>query len=141
MTTLSITRTHPAAHLPTRAHPTDAGLDLRALEPATVAPGGTTTVRTGITVGIPEGHVGLVWPRSGLARHGVDTLAGVIDHGYTGEVQVVLTTHGQTHHHIEPGDRVAQLLITPIATPEPVLVEYLDDTARGDGAFGSTGVA
>lgn len=139
MSTISITRTDPAATLPTRAHPTDAGLDLRALEPATVAPGGTTTVRTGITVAIPEGHVGLVWPRSGLARHGVDTLAGVIDPGYTGEVLVVLTTHGQTHHHIEPGDRVAQLIVQPCDLPRVVIVDTLPDTARGDGAFGSTG--
>ena len=129
----------PAAIVPTRAHSGDAGLDLYALEDARVTPGGLTTIRTGIAMGIPYGHVGLIKPRSGLAAsHGIDTLAGVIDHGYTGEVQVLLTTHSDTSRWVKAGERVAQLLVIPIAYANPQVVDALPGSARGNGGFGST---
>lgn len=139
---LPITRLTPDAHLPTRAHPTDAGLDLRASTRATIAPGGRATIPTGVAVAIPDGHVGLVAPRSGLARtHGV-TVAnapGIIDAGYRGEIQVILVNHGRTPFRLIAGDRIAQLIITPIVTPELDLVDALEAGDRGDNGFGSTG--
>lgn len=139
---LPITRLTPDAHLPTRAHPTDAGLDLRASTRATIPSGGRAVIPTGVAVAIPEGHVGLVAPRSGLARtHGV-TVAnapGIIDAGYRGEIQVILANHGRTPFRLIAGDRIAQLVIVPIATPELHVVDALEDGDRGDAGFGSTG--
>lgn len=137
---LPIQRLDPAAIVPTRAHSGDAGLDLYALEDARIVPGDGTSIFTGIAVAVPYGHVGLIKPRSGLAaRHGIDTLAGVIDHGYTGEVQVLLTTHSDTSRWIKAGERVAQLLVIPIAYATPQVVDALPGSARGTGGFGSTG--
>ena len=136
---LPIQRLDPAAIVPTRAHSGDAGLDLYALEDEPVVPGAVTTILTGIAVAIPYGHVGLIKPRSGLAaRHGIDTLAGVIDHGYTGEVKVLLTTHSDTSRWIKAGERVAQLLVIPIVYATPQVVDALPGSARGNGGFGST---
>ena len=130
----------PAAIVPTRAHSGDAGLDLYALEDARIVPGDGTAIVTGIAVAIPYGHVGLIKPRSGLAaRHGIDTLAGVIDHGYSGEVKVLLTTHSDTSRWIKAGERVAQLLVVPIAYATPQVVDALPGSARGNGGFGSSG--
>lgn len=138
---LPIQRLDPAAIIPTRAHSGDAGLDLHALRDTRVAPGAVITVLTGIAVGIPYGHVGLIKPRSGLAaRHGIDTLAGVIDHGYTGEVQVLLTTHSTDSRWVKAGERVAQLVLLPIATPTVIEFATLESTPRGEKGFGSTGV-
>src|SRR5215510_7054815 len=98
--------------LPAYASAGAAGADLRASEAALIAAGGRAAVATGVFLEIPPGHVGLVWPRSGLAvRHGIDTLAGVIDSDYRGEVMVVLVNHGREPFKIAPGDRVAQLLV------------------------------
>ena len=98
--------------LPEYASAGAAGADLRASEPVEIAPGGRAAVPTGVRLQIPPGHVGLVWPRSGLAvRHGIDTLAGVIDSDYRGEVRVVLVNHGDEPFRIARGDRVAQLLV------------------------------
>jgi dUTP pyrophosphatase len=117
-----------------------AGADLCAGEAAELAPGDRAVVPTGVHVQIPPGHVGLVWPRSGLAvRHGIDTLAGVIDSDYRGEVRVVLVNHGSEPVRIEAGDRIAQLLIQPVERAAFVRAEFLDDSARGQGGFGSTG--
>ena len=136
---LPIQRLDPSAVIPARAHSGDAGLDLHALEDAPIKPGILTTIHTGIAVGIPYGHVGLIKPRSGLAaRHGIDTLAGVIDHGYTGVVKVLLTTHSETSRWIKAGERVAQLLVIPIAYATPQVVDALPGSARGNGGFGST---
>jgi dUTP pyrophosphatase len=97
-------------------------------------------VATALRIAIPPGHVGLVWPRSGLAvRHGIDTLAGVIDSDYRGEVRVVLVNHGDQPFRIAPGDRVAQLLVHRVERAEFVPAVALEDTARGEGGFGSTG--
>jgi dUTP pyrophosphatase len=129
--------------LPVRAHPGDAGLDLVAADPAGLPPGGRAAVGTGIAVAIPPGHAGLVVPRSGLARrHGV-TLAnapGLIDAGYRGELTVVLVNLGDAPHRIEPGDRIAQLVVVPVELCEPRRVEELPPSdGRGEGGFGSTG--
>jgi dUTP pyrophosphatase len=117
-----------------------AGADLRASEPVTIAAGGRAAVPTALRLQIPPGHVGLVWPRSGLAvRHGIDTLAGVIDSDYRGEVRVVLVNHGEAPFLIEKGDRVAQLLVQQVERAGFTAVPSIDDTDRGEGGFGSTG--
>lgn len=129
--------------MPTRAHPGDAGLDLVAVGPHDLPPGGRAAVGTGLAIAIPEGHAGLVVPRSGLARrHGV-TVAnapGLIDSGYRGELIVLLVNLGDAPHRIAPGDRIAQLVVTPVALPSPVETEVLPGSdGRGEGGFGSTG--
>lgn len=140
---LPVARLKHEALLPTRAHDGDAGLDLYSSEAAHLGPGERWSVGTGIAVEIPEGHAGLVLPRSGLAReHGIALVnsPGLIDSGYRGEVRVLLlNTDPAETFRIEPGDRIAQLLIAPIALPEPIEVEGLAESARGDGGFGSSG--
>jgi len=117
-----------------------AGADLRASEAVEIAPSGRAAVPTGVRLQIPPGHVGLVWPRSGLAvRHGIDTLAGVIDSDYRGEVRVVLVNHGDATFRIAPGDRVGQLLVQRVERAAFVAAPAIDDTDRGGGGFGSTG--
>jgi len=117
-----------------------AGADLRAAEQIVVQPGGVAAVGTGLRVAIPVGYVGLVWPRSGLAlRHGIDTLAGVIDSDYRGELKVLLANHGGMPFEIQVGDRVAQLLLQPVARADFLKVEGLPPTGRNEGGFGSTG--
>jgi dUTP pyrophosphatase len=131
------------ARLPARAHDGDAGLDLYANEGARIAPGERATVGTGVAVEIPVGHAGLVLPRSGLAaRHGIALVnaPGLIDAGYRGEIRVlILNTDRAEAFEVEPGDRIAQLLLTPFAAAEPVAAVELAETARGDGGFGSSG--
>ena len=126
--------------LPEYATEGAAGADLRAALRTVLEPGARAAVPTGIRVEIPPGHVGLVWPRSGLAvRHGIDTLAGVIDSDYRGDVGVVLINHGREAVTIEPGDRIAQLVVQKV---ERARFEASDDLAasgRGAGGFGSTG--
>jgi len=127
-------------HLPEHATMGAAGADLRASAAVEIPPGGRAAVPTGLRVQIPRGHVGLVWPRSGLAvRHGIDTLAGVIDSDYRGEVRVVLANHGPAAFPIAPGDRIAQLLLQSVERADFVASHELEDTDRGGGGFGSTG--
>lgn len=139
---LPIQRLDPAAVLPSRAHSGDAGLDLTALDNVSIPRGTHRAVRTGIAVGIPYGHVGDVRPRSGLARrHGLTVLnsPGTIDHGYTGEIVVLLANlTGSLTATIKAGDRIAQLVVAPIAYAEPFEVDSLPKSDRGDGGFGST---
>jgi dUTP pyrophosphatase len=119
-----------------------AGLDLRADEPFALAPGERRAVPTGLAVEIPPGHEGQVRPRSGLAaRHGVGMVnaPGTVDADYRGEVKVVLVNHGQAPVSFARGDRIAQLVVAPVARVEVELTEALSDTTRGDGGFGSTG--
>lgn len=140
--TLNIQRLWSAAILPTRAHENDAGLDLYAAEQVGIPVLGRNLVGTGIAVAIPPGHVGYITPRSGLARsHGITVLnsPGTIDADYTGEIRVNLINHGQAPYVITPGQRIAQLVIQPIITPEIVEVTELPDTARGTNGHGSTG--
>jgi dUTP pyrophosphatase len=133
----------PGAVLPTRAHDGDAGLDLHASEPATIGPGERAAIGTGIAVEIPAGSAGLVLPRSGLAlRHGIALVnaPGLIDSGYRGEIRVLLlNTDRAAAFEIEPGDRVAQLLVVPFAAAAPVEAVDLTDSKRGAGGFGSSG--
>ena len=125
--------------LPDYATEGAAGADLRAAEAITLPAGGRAAVATGLFVEIPVGYVGLVWPRSGLAvRHGIDTLAGVIDCDYRGEVKVVLVNHGPEPLGIAPGDRIAQLLVQPVARVRFTRAA-LAPSGRGAAGFGSTG--
>ncbi|HEX2506809.1 MAG TPA: dUTP diphosphatase [Miltoncostaeaceae bacterium] len=142
-TELEVRVLRPGGRVPVRAHPGDAGLDLAAAEAADLAPGGRAPVGTAIAVAIPSGHAGLVLPRSGLARrHGV-TLAnspGLIDAGYRGELVVTLVNLGDAPHRVEPGDRIAQLVLVPVELWEAREVEELPQSdGRGEGGFGSTG--
>jgi len=140
---LPIARLKQEALLPSRAHEGDAGLDLYACEAAHIGPGERWSIGTGIAIEIPVGHAGLVLPRSGLAkRHGITLVnsPGLIDCGYRGEVRVLLlNTDPAEVFRVEPGDRIAQLAICPIALAEPVESEALADSARGEGGFGSSG--
>lgn len=125
---------------PGYAHPGDAGLDLYAAQSGLVT-GDTVLIPTGVAVAIPDGHVGLVCPRSGLSKHGV-TVAnapGVVDSGYRGELMVRLTTTSSTPYVVQRGDRIAQLVVIPVARPTITIVNTLDDTERGTNGFGSTG--
>ena len=130
------------ATAPTRAHDTDAGLDLYALHPADIPPGGRELIGTGVHVAIPPGYVGLVCPRSGLAhKAGLTVLnaPGIIDAGYTGEIKVNLHNAGDEVYWAETGTRIAQLVITPIPDAHLAQVDSLDATERGDNGHGSTG--
>ena len=130
------------ATAPTRAHSTDAGLDLYSLHPANIPPGGRELVGTGVHVSIPPGYVGLICPRSGLAhKQGLTVLnaPGVIDAGYTGEIKVNLHNTDCMAQHVDAGDRIAQLVIAPIPDAHLVQVDTLESTERGDSGHGSTG--
>ena len=143
MIELPVRRLRDDAVLPSRAYPGDAGLDLAACEECEVGPGQRAVVSTGLAVAIPEGYAGFVLPRSGLARrHGITIVntPGLIDSGYRGEVLVtLLNTDAAEVFRVEPGMRVAQLVV--LAVPEARLVEVdeLPATERGAGGFGSSG--
>ena len=142
MNTLPVRLTHPHAEPPTRAHPTDAGLDLCAAETVQVAPRVVTLVPTGIAVAIPEGHVGILAARSSLATKKAMTLAngvGVIDAGFRDEIKVPVIPLDGCHNLIQAGQKIAQLIILPIALPAIEVVSELPESARGLGGFGSTG--
>ncbi len=122
------------------AHPGDAGADLRSSQDITIPARGRLVVPTGVKIALPSGHVGLVWPRSGLAvKQGLDCGAGVIDSQYRGEIKVLLFNHSDSDYQIKKGDRIAQLLIQKVETVEFVQVDDLDATSRGEKGFGSTG--
>jgi dUTP pyrophosphatase len=138
-------RLSEAARAPERANEHDAGWDLRAAEAVRIRPGHRASVGTGIAVAIPEGHAGLVLPRSGLAaRHGIALVnaPGLIDAGYRGEVRVLLLNTDRTEpFEIEPGDRIAQLVVTELPEVDFAEAESLPETVRGTGGFGSSGIA
>ena len=137
---LGVTKLKDGAAIPGYAHEGDAGLDLCASEAATLEPGQQLMVPTGIVIAVPEGHVGLVWDRSGFAaKHGLHCLAGVIDAGYRGEVKVVMINHGKEPFEVEAGMRIAQLLVQPVVRVEVEEKDSLEETKRGEGGFGSTG--
>jgi dUTP pyrophosphatase len=142
---LRVIRLRPEGRLPARANDGDAGMDLHAAEAATIAPGERLSVSTGIAIEIPDGHAGLVLPRSGLAaRHGITLVnsPGLIDSGYRGEVRVLLlNTDREESFEIASGDRIAQLLLTPYSDVQPVEATELSDSDRGTGGFGSSGVS
>jgi dUTP pyrophosphatase len=128
-------------HLPAYQHPGDAGADLIAGERVVIPPRGRALVGTGIRLELPEGHAGLIWPRSGLAvKKGIDCGAGVVDSHYRGEIKVLLFNHSDEPFQVEPGDRIAQILIQKVETVKFVAADSLNSTARGGGGFGSTGL-
>jgi dUTP pyrophosphatase len=141
---VAVQRLRPDATLPTRAYDGDAGMDLYAVEAATIWPGQRAAVGTGIAVEIPEGQAGLVLPRSGLAaKHGIALVnaPGLIDAGYRGELRVLLlNTDPEQSFAVEPGDRIAQLVLVDIHTPAVREVSELAPSSRGGGGFGSSGV-
>jgi dUTP pyrophosphatase len=142
---LPFKRLDPDAELPARAHPGDAGLDLRSAVEIEVPPGERALVPTGVAVAIPEGHAGLVLPRSGLAaKHGL-TMAnapGLIDAGYRGEIVcAVVNLDRERAVRIGRGDRIAQLVIVPVPSVAPRWADELPPSARGEGGFGSTGTS
>ena len=143
MTELAFRRLDPDAVLPERAHPGDAGFDLRSIEDVEVGPGERAMVRTGLAVAIPDRHAGLVLPRSGLAsKHGL-TLAnapGLIDSGYRGElICSVVNLDPHESVKIARGDRIAQLVVVEVPERRPGWVDELPPSSRGESGFGSTG--
>lgn len=127
------------AFVPTRAHETDAGLDLYATKDAIIFQDDSYTFDTGVHVEIPEGYVGFLKSKSGLnVNHGIQS-AGVIDCGYTGSIRVKLYNHGEETVRINRGQKISQLVILPIITPEIELVDELEATERGNNGFGSSG--
>lgn len=124
---------------PSYAYPGDAGADLCASVDTIVPARGKMLVSTGIRLALPDGHVGLIWPRSGLAvKNSIDCGAGVIDSQYRGEVKVLLFNHSDGEHFIQKGDRIAQLLVQKIVTVEFIPVDDLDATDRSESGFGSS---
>ena len=142
MIDVAVRRLRPDAHLPHQAYEGDAGLDLSACERAVLEPGERATICTGVAVEIPEGYAGFVQPRSGLAaRHGIGIVnaPGLIDSGYRGEIRVVLLNTDRTHPFVvEPGMRIAQLVIAPVASARLVEVDELASSERGSRGFGSS---
>jgi dUTP pyrophosphatase len=140
---LPVAKLKDEAVLPSRAHEGDAGLDLYSCEAAHIGPGERWSVGTGVGVEIPAGHAGLVLPRSGLARdHGISLVnsPGLIDSGYRGELRVLLLNNDPAEtFRVERGDRIAQLVLVPIALATPVEAAVLADSARATGGFGSSG--
>jgi dUTP pyrophosphatase len=142
---LKVRRLDAGARLPSRAYPGDAGLDLYALDETVLEPGARASVGTGIAVEIPDGQAGLVLPRSGLAaRHGIALVnaPGLIDAGYRGEIRVLLlNTDRRESFTVQRGERIAQLAVVRVETPEVVEVGELALSERGAGGFGSSGSA
>jgi dUTP pyrophosphatase len=140
---LPFRRLAEGARPPAQAHEGDAGYDLHAAEAASIPPGARASVGTGVAVAIPPGHAGLVVPRSGLAaRHGIAVVnaPGLIDSGYRGELRVLLlNTDRESTFEVQPGDRIAQLVIVAVAAPTLEETETLEQSLRGEGGFGSTG--
>lgn len=139
---IPLKRLDPDLPVPRHAHPGDGGVDLYAAEGTTLSPGAFSAVPTGIAVAVPDGYVGLIAPRSGLAaRHGISIVntPGILDSGYRGEVKALLINHGPDSVTIERGDRIAQLVVVPVAQQDFVEVDELPDSPRGAGGFGSTG--
>jgi len=139
---IDVMKTFSDAHLPTYARDGDAGADLYSLHAVNIMPGEYKLVSTGIAMAIPQGYVGLIHPRSGLAaKHGITVLnaPGTIDAGYRGEIKVLLINHGKEIYNIERAERIAQLVIQKVENVFFEPVDELDATERGIGGFGSSG--
>lgn len=142
--TLAFKRIHPDAVLPSYAHPSDAGMDVRSVAEIVIPPGGRALVPTGLVALLPLGYEVQVRPRSGLAlKHGVTVLnaPGTVDAGYRGEIGVILANFGDADFSIAKGDKIAQLVVAPVTQPTVVESDSIDETDRGAGGFGSTGVS
>jgi dUTP pyrophosphatase len=127
------------AKMPTRAHSTDAGLDLYATETTTILPGGSAVFDTGVHIELPPNTVGFIKSKSGLNVNKGLISDGVIDVGYTGSIKVKLYNLSRYRYEVKRGDKISQLVILPILTPKLELVDKLDETERGDNGFGSSG--
>lgn len=141
--TLKFKRVHPDAVLPAYAHPSDAGMDLRSVADLTIPRFGRALVPTGLVALLPPGYEAQVRPRSGLAlKKGVTVLnsPGTIDSGYRGEIGVILANFGDETFEVKKGDKVAQLVIAPVTQASVEEADIVDETDRGVGGFGSTGV-
>ncbi|MBT3514237.1 MAG: dUTP diphosphatase [Nitrospina sp.] len=126
--------------IPSYSHPGDAGADLKSSGSSIVPARGKALVSTGLSIALPEGYVALIWPRSGLAvQNSIDCGAGVVDATYRGEIKVLLFNHSDENFNIEPGDRIAQLLVQKVENINFLPVDSLDKTERNEGGFGSTG--
>lgn len=142
MNKLKIQRVHPDAKLPEYAHPGDAGLDLFSVDETVIEPGESKLIGTGIVIELPDQTEAQIRPRSGLAlKHQVTVLntPGTIDHGYRGQVGVILINHGTNPFKIEKGMKIAQMVIASVMTVRVEESETLTETRRGEGGFGSTG--
>lgn len=142
--TVKFRRIDPSAELPTYAHPGDAGMDIRSIEELTIEPGARALVHTGLVMVLPPGYEAQVRPRSGLAlKNGVTVLntPGTIDEGYRGEIGVILVNFGSEPFKVEKGAKIAQMVIAPCARAEIVETDEVDDTVRGTGGFGSSGLS
>lgn len=144
MEPIAVKKLSPKAILPTYGSAEAAGADLYACleESVTIAPGETAWIPTGLALEVPKGCAGLIYARSSLGvKRGLAPAnkVGVIDSDYRGEIRVVLLNHGKTSQTVEHGERIAQMIITPVLTPAYQQVEELSDTSRGTGGFGSTG--
>ena len=141
MIDVAVRRLRPDAHIPDQAYDGDAGLDLSACDRVVLGPGERAVVPTGLAVEIPDGYAGFVQPRSGLAaRHGIGIVnsPGLIDSGYRGEIRIVLLNTGGEAFSVEPGMRVAQLVVIPVAAVRLVEVDELASSDRGTRGFGSS---
>lgn len=142
--TLKIKKLAVDAQIPTKGTPASAGYDLYSYEEGVILPQSQLIVATKISMEIPHGHCGLIWPRSGLsAKNGIETGAGVIDQDYSGEIKVILHNHSKVPFEYKKGMRIAQILIIPVASPNVEVIEddkQHTESKRGDGGFGSTGL-
>ena len=137
--TIKIKKINNNAKIPFYAHLGDAGMDLYSTETIDLLPENIQLCKTGVAMEIPDGNFGLIKERSSLGKIGIIVPGGVIDSGYRGEIIVMLYNHGKNMIKINAGERIAQLIIIPVASPELVEVRELNNSKRGDGGFGSTG--
>lgn len=142
--TVKFRRIDPSAELPTYAHPGDAGMDIRSIEELTIEPGARALVHTGLVMVLPPGYEAQVRPRSGLALKNCVTVLntpGTIDEGYRGEIGVILANFGSEPFKVEKGAKIAQMVIAPCTRAEIAETDEVDDTVRGTGGFGSSGLS
>ena len=138
---IKVKKLHPEATLPQYALPGDAGMDLCSNETINLQPQERKLIPTGIAMAIPSGYVGLIWDKSGIAsKHGLKTMAGVIDSGYRGEVKILLHNLSTEPFTVEKGKKIAQMVFNKVEEAVFNEVSELDDTSRGSGGFGSTGL-
>ncbi len=137
---IKIKKLHPDAIIPKYAHSGDAGMDLFSLKEITLVPHYRIAIKTGISIELPKGYVGLIWDKSGVAlKQGIKAMAGVMDAGYRGEYKIVMVNLSSKNFKINKGQKIAQLLIQKIERPEIEEEQSLSETSRGGGGFGSTG--
>lgn len=138
---IKIKKLTDAAIIPKYANQGDAGMDFFSNEEMIIKPNQRKLVSTGIAMAIPSGYVGLIWDKSGIAaKHGIKTMAGVIDSSYRGEIEILLQNLSTEEFKVEKGMKIAQMLIQPVEQRNIIEVKELDETKRGTGGFGSTGI-